>query len=284
MKLTKQQIEYFVNKVGQPEASILLNKFFNSYRHYLNSSDVADLYDDNYAAKINSLETYLIINNKYKIHTYNKYSYEYLIPRLTIHSRILDVGCGSGDFALAIAAQGVKYVVGVDFSRKAIKEANAKLAKSGLNMCHFLCADVLNMDNQFIFDFVILNDIIEHLSDAELKTLFKNISSVLVTGGEVIIHTPNGLAICNDTDTNFFQKAAKTYLRLFKHWRGFERTVEQIYYDQTHINIKSFRQLRKCLKEYGYQASVIYDEKSKLPFINQLSSNMLVIAKKIIND
>jgi 2-polyprenyl-3-methyl-5-hydroxy-6-metoxy-1,4-benzoquinol methylase len=220
-----------------------------------------------------------MVQGKYKINIYNKYCYEYLIQRLTRYNKLLDIGCGTGDFALAIASQGLKTVIGVDSSEKAIQKANAKLIKTNLN-CKFVCADASSLNTETLFDYVVLNDLLEHLSDEELKNMFKKINHILEKDGEVVIHTPNGLSLCNDTDSNLLQKIYKIYLLIFKKFRGFERTVEQIYYDQVHINIKSYRQLRRFLMDFGYKTEVIYDEKGKLPFLNQFSSNMLVIARK----
>ncbi len=277
--LTKAQIESLVKKIGQPKASAMLKRYFDSYRNYLSSGDVAELYDDHYWLKIDSHPIYLIVEGKYKINIYNRYSYEYLISRLTKDDKLLDIGCGTGDFALAIASQGIKAVIGIDSSQRAIQKAKAKLLNTNLN-CEFICADVSSLNIQTLFDYVVLNDLVEHLSDGEMKQMFNKINNILKRDSEVVIHTPNGLSLCNDTDSNLLKKFYKIYLRIFKKFGGFERTVEQLYYDQVHINIKSYRQLRRFLKALGYKTKVIYDEKSNLPFLNKLSSNMLVIARK----
>jgi 2-polyprenyl-3-methyl-5-hydroxy-6-metoxy-1,4-benzoquinol methylase len=220
-----------------------------------------------------------MVQGKYKINIYNRYCYEYLLPRLTKDNKLLDIGCGTGDFALAIASQGVKAVIGVDSSGKAIQKANTKLSATNLN-CKFVCTDASSLNTDILFDYVILNDVVEHLSDKELNGMFKKINHILESDGEVVIHTPNGLALCNDTDSDFLQKLYKIYLGVFGTFRGCERTVEQIYYDQVHINIKSYRQLATFLSDCGFKPEVIYDGKGRLPFLNKLSSNMLVIAKK----
>ena len=266
--------------MGQPKASVLLNKFFNSYRTYLHSADVRELYDDEYLSRINSHPTYLEVGSGYKIHIYSRFSYEYLSTRLRKDSKVLDVGCGSGDFVLAISSQGVKTGVGLDFSAQAIEQAQRRAAEAELP-CHFFCADVSELATKDVFDFIVLNDIIEHLSDKELGDLFKNLKKVLAPMGKIVIHTPNGLALCNDTDSNLPQKCLKIVLRFFWGWSGIDRTVEQIYYDQVHINIKSYRQLKAFLRGQDYQSKVLYDEKSRFPFLSQLSSNMLVIAWRV---
>jgi 2-polyprenyl-3-methyl-5-hydroxy-6-metoxy-1,4-benzoquinol methylase len=204
------------------------------------------------------------------------------MPKLTKDTQLLDIGCGSGDFALAVATHNIKTVVGLDFSVGAFEEAKAKLQASQLNNCTFICADISNLNSNRLFDYIILNDIIEHLADNELITLFTNIIAILSKGGEIIIHTPNGLALCNDTDTNLVQNLFKTYARIFAGWKGHERTIEQMYYDQTHINIKSYSQFNKFIKNLNLKTTVYYDEGNKIPFMSQLSSNMLIVAKKLL--
>ena len=281
MLLTKAQIGDFVERLGQPRASVLLNGFFKDYRSSLRSADVARLYDEEYLARVEAHPTDRLVGGRYKIHIYNRYSYEYLLPRISTETRLLDAGCGGGDFALAVAHLGAAEVVGVDFDGKAIKRAESKRTGAECRNCRFLRGDVSAIDLPGLFDYSVLNDVIEHLSDEELMILFGRLRKLLRPGGEVVIHTPNGLALCNDTDSNRFQQAYKLYLRAFEGWRGLERSVDQIYYDQVHINIKSFRQLGEILRRSGFRAKVFYDEPSRVPFLSRLSSNMLVVGAKV---
>jgi 2-polyprenyl-3-methyl-5-hydroxy-6-metoxy-1,4-benzoquinol methylase len=278
MYLTKQQIESFVKKIGQPKASVLLNNFFNSYREHLNSNDVKELYDDEYLNTIRRTPTYLIVDNRYKIHVYNRYSYEYLLSRQKGNS-VLEIGCGDGDFLLALAFRGLK-CVGIDFSETLIREAEKKASSNNLK-AKFLCMDVNDLPEKYRFDYVVMNDVFEHLSDRELDRIFIKIKQLLQPDGEIIIHTPNGLALCNDTDHSFFQCLYKYYLRIGRGFKGFERAVNQIHYDQMHINIKSYRRLNQFLLQYGFKSRIIYDEHKNSLFRSILSTNMLVIARRL---
>lgn len=277
MIFSKEQILSLIEKVGQPEGSIVINSFFNNYRKYLKSDDVANLYDEDYLRIIESHPPYTIVNGLYKINIYNQYSYNYILPKLKNEDKILDIGCGNGDFALAIATHSPQKVVGIDFSLQNIQAAQKKLESSGLSNCSFFKLNVSELKSQETFKYIILNDVIEHLSDDELEHLFKTIKTLINSQSEVVIHTPNGLALCNDVDSNLIQKIYKLYQRYRYSWKGMERSVTQIYYDQVHINIMSYKQLDSFLKKYGFKTRVIYDEKHKYPIFNSMSSNMLVI-------
>jgi 2-polyprenyl-3-methyl-5-hydroxy-6-metoxy-1,4-benzoquinol methylase len=276
MYLTKLQIEVLVKKIGQPKASILLHKIFNSYRTYLDSSDVRELYDHDYFEGIRRTPVHELVDNRYKIHIYNRYSYEYLVTKEGRGS-VLDIGCGDGHFLLALAFQGFK-CTGIDSSEDLIREAQIDAIRNRLKV-DFFCEDGCDLSLESLFDYIVLNDVIEHLSDRELQKLFNKIRELLNPRGEIIIHTPNGLALCNETDWSVLQLIYKNYLRLFKRFDCYERTTRQIFYDQAHINIKSYQQLRKFLSQIGFRPKVIYDDYNSSILRSVLSTNMLIIVR-----
>jgi len=276
MYLTKREIESIVKKIGLPKASILLHKIFNSYRNYLDSSDVRELYDHDYLEGIRMTPVYQLVNNKYRIHIYNRYSFQHLVTKKERGS-VLDIGCGDGQFLLALAFHGFK-CAGIDSSKDLIGEAQIIAARDKLKV-DFFCEDICDLSFKSPFNYIVLNDVMEHLSDRELQKLFNNISELLNPSGEIIIHAPNGLALCNETDWSVLQLIYKTYLRLSKRFDCCERTIRQIFYDQVHINIKSYRQLRKFLSRIGFRSKVVYDDYKASIFRSVLSTNMLIIAR-----
>jgi 2-polyprenyl-3-methyl-5-hydroxy-6-metoxy-1,4-benzoquinol methylase len=276
MHLTRDQIGWIVREVGQPRASVLLKELFDAYRGHLTSADVASLYDEEYRRRIESHETWRTVAG-FRINTYTRYPYEYLAGRVDRTTRILDVGCGGGEFLLALASERGIQGLGIDFDRAAVEEATRRGA--AVPGCRFRHGDASAVGQDGPFDVIVLNDVTEHLADGELRALFGSLRGALRGSGEILIHTPNGLALCNETDRSPAQILLKAYLRAFRGWRGFERDPEQIYYDQVHINIKSFRQLQAFLRSVGFRSEVRYDEPGRVPGLGWRSSNMLVIAR-----
>lgn len=135
--------------------------------------------------------------------------------------RLLDVGCGSGDWLLSMREMGWQ-VEGVDFDDNAVKAAR----QQGLEV---QCGSV--EQQKFAsgrFDAVILNHVIEHVPDpvataAECRRILK-------PGGKLVIFTPN---------------AASLGHQVFKQdWRGLE--------PPRHLHVFSTRSMPRMLRLAGF--------------------------------
>jgi len=117
----------------------------------------------------------------------NQLIFELLSPG----DRLLDLGCGDGDFAL-LAKNKFKEVFGVDISPIAIQKANGKIAnRLDKDHFHFLVCDVdegLPFNHSF-FDAVTCIALLEHVIHP--PSLLKEIRRILRKGGELVILVPN---------------------------------------------------------------------------------------------
>jgi 2-polyprenyl-3-methyl-5-hydroxy-6-metoxy-1,4-benzoquinol methylase len=280
--LTRQQIQAYVDRIGQPEASVLLHRFLVQSVRHLDSSDVTDLYDEEFFERIDRHPVHACIGGQFTVNVYNGFAFDYLLPQVA-GKRVLDVGCGRGDFALAVASSGARSVVGVDTSATSVAMAEDKRRHAGLSNATFLAESVARLPGPDPFDFIVLNDVTEHLSDRELTTLLQDLEAQVRPGSQLVIHTPNGLSLSHESDTGLLPLLYKAYLIVARGWRGVARPVDELYYEQTHINLKSFRQLRDFLRPFGYRCHVRYDSPTLkgIPGTERLSPNMLVLATKI---
>ncbi len=151
--------------------------------------------------------------------------------------RLLDVGCGSGEWLLAMRRRGWT-VEGLDFDEGAVKVAR----QEGLKVESGSLEDQNYPDDYF--DAVTLNHVIEHVPDP-VRTLAV-CRRILKPDGKLVLFTPNNASLGH---------------RLFKeYWRGLE--------PPRHLHIFSMKSMRQALVQAGFQdvtllpfivTSVIYD-------------------------
>lgn len=102
--------------------------------------------------------------------------------------KILDLGCGDGGTTLALSNRGAK-VTAIDFNPKRVQKLKQNRSELQTNI-HVFEGNVqsLNFPNR-AFDWVILQDVLEHLQNHE-KAVYE-INRVLQRHGSIYISTPN---------------------------------------------------------------------------------------------
>jgi len=94
---------------------------------------------------------------------------------------VLDIGCGTGEHVLYLAARGHD-ATGVDSAPRAIKKARAKAKQRGIR-ADFVLGDALNLAIARQFDTVIDNGLFHVFSDEEWPRLREGLERVLRPGG-----------------------------------------------------------------------------------------------------
>jgi 2-polyprenyl-6-hydroxyphenyl methylase/3-demethylubiquinone-9 3-methyltransferase len=103
--------------------------------------------------------------------------------------RVLDVGCGGGILAEAMAARGAR-VTGIDLADKPLKVAQLHLLESGLEVEYRLIApETLALEAAGSFDVVTCMELLEHVPEPALTV--QACSDLVRPGGHVFFSTIN---------------------------------------------------------------------------------------------
>jgi SAM-dependent methyltransferase len=183
--------------------------------------------------------------------------------------RLLDIGCGSGELVSRYASQ-FESVAGTDVSENALKVARAQTPAGDFRKVE----DMVLPFPDGSFDFVVSNQVLEHIYPSETALFFSEISRVLAKGGQAVISTPNGdelrrrilwlpvqciAFVVRKPETfvgsrlywiqNKFLSGGTAKAKLFAEYGFLE-----------HINIVTSKTIRDCVQASGLQiASVEYD-------------------------
>lgn len=148
--------------------------------------------------------------------------------------KILDVGCGRGEFVRLCATKGA-LAFGIDYSAAAIKMARQMIKTSPVKnrrMMSFKRMEAKKIDyKDNFFDLVTMIDLVEHLYDWELEKVFDEAWRVLKPGGRLIVHTsPNKILI----------QPARALAKIFG---------KKLKSEEFHINEQSVFSLKKHLEK-----------------------------------
>ena len=111
-------------------------------------------------------------------------------PELAAHvprhaERILDCGCGAGEFGRSLKLRGAKQVVGIEMVERAYKMAQQVLDD-------VILGNIEEIDLPFDdghFDCIVCGDVLEHLVDP--TAVLRKLSRVLAPDGVIVISVPN---------------------------------------------------------------------------------------------
>lgn len=102
---------------------------------------------------------------------------------------LLDIGCGNGRYAIALAKMGFS-VVGVDFDEKSIEEARRLSAKQDVSV-DFICADITEADLRPGFGLAFSIQCFQYLRGARRDVCLHRINELLVRNGVLFVEMPS---------------------------------------------------------------------------------------------
>lgn len=108
--------------------------------------------------------------------------------------KVLDIGCGVGVGSAYIASHGSNEILGIDYSKSAIRNAKDNPNFKKLDNLKFSVNNALSLNLiKRKFDVILAFEIIEHLPVSQAHLFLKQIHARLNKGGILILSTPNEL-------------------------------------------------------------------------------------------
>jgi SAM-dependent methyltransferase len=114
-------------------------------------------------------------------HSWHKDLYDFVITLFDKYDEILELGCGTGQFAEKMILNNLNYKYGIDFSEIGISLCNQRCPQA-----YFYCYDLYKLDfNDLSFNTILSLEVMEHI-EGDLEIL-----SRIKPGTKVIISVPS---------------------------------------------------------------------------------------------
>lgn len=138
---------------------------------------------------------------------------EFLISSASLNekSRILEIGCGTGNYLSVLEMLTKAEVWGIDSSEGMLVKSREKSKTSKL--LHGDATELLELPNEY-FDLVYMVDVIHHIKD--INTMFDNIKRVLKPKGRILIYSDSYDHIRNRLTTKYFPETLAAELSRYQ--------------------------------------------------------------------
>jgi glycine/sarcosine N-methyltransferase len=206
---------------------------------------------------------------------------EFIESFLKNNTRVLDVGCATGELALALSKKGHQ-VEGIDLDEKMIELAREKTKRSGLNTGFFI-KDMIKIGEDFSpksFDAVLcLGNTLVHLENPEkLKEVFMGFHMVLKSGGILMAQLVNYDRILSGGIKELPLLENENFI--FRREYRYQEADHRIQF-LTHLTIKkngeviknsetlyplTSRELKDALEHAGFSKFQFFGSESKIPY------------------
>ena len=137
-----------------------------------------ELWQDRYNQK--QLDSYEILNDLFKHNEIDLKSH-------VEGKNVIDMGCGSGRFSIALAKMGARTVTAIDINHKGLELGKKLASEEGLDNIRFIKGDILNLSfDDESFDFVFSKGVLHHTGD--LKRSIQEYSRILKKNGKGFLY------------------------------------------------------------------------------------------------
>jgi len=208
--------------------------------------------------------------------------YDFKLALLSKHLcksfKILDAGCGNGDFTIP-ASRRVRVVYAVDFSNKMLTELRKRISKAGVKNVKIFKQDLTKLDfpNGF-FDLVFSFSTFYYIREQE--HVFKEISRILKPGGLFVFDVGNADSLSADyyekrySVPQFFL-TLDSYQKILEH-AGFKIIEEHCFEAIPRVNLPL---LQKIL-DLNVGGRLLDEAVSSLPLVKKFAFRRIIVCRK----
>jgi 2-polyprenyl-3-methyl-5-hydroxy-6-metoxy-1,4-benzoquinol methylase len=209
-------------------------------------------------------------------------------------SRVLDIGCATGELPLVLSKKGHQ-VVGIDLDEKMIELAREKTKRMGLNTGFFI-KDMIKIGEDFSpksFDAVLcLGNTLVHLEKPKkIEKVFMGIHKVLKSGGILMVQVVNYDRILSGGVKELPLLESKNFI--FRREYRYHEADHRIRF-LTYLTIKkngkvikssemlyplTFQELKDALEDAGFFKFQFFGSESKIPY-DKTSPALVAVAEK----
>jgi SAM-dependent methyltransferase len=122
-----------------------------------------------------------------------------------IHSKVLDVGCGTGEHTILLTRLGYD-VLGIDFAPRAVEQARANAAEKGVD-AGFEVGDAMNLGDEPGYQTIVDSALFHIFDDADRERYVSSLHAAVRQGG--LVHV---LAL-SDAGRGFGPQVGETEIR-----------------------------------------------------------------------
>lgn len=200
-----------------------------------------------------------IFNEKKGIRSaWHHIKFNYVKDKIKKNYNHLDIGCGSGTFVNLLKN---KYSVGIDISKKQINFANKIYGSKKKKFFHYKRRIPFKLNS---FDSISLIELIEHLSNKEIKMLMNEAHKTLKKSGKILITTPN-------------------YFSLWPLLELILNAISEVKYEEQHINKFNFHKLEKLIDKKRFRIKQLNSFILLSPFLAFISFKFSIFFSKYEN-
>ena len=189
--------------------------------------------------------------------------------RLDSPARILDAGCGRGDYSLYLAKRFPSAeIIGLDIDPQRIDRNLDTAKRLGLTNITFLVSDLTTLEHEAYFDFVLSVDVLEHLT--EQKLVLRKLAQTLKPGGSAFYHIPT----LRPKPVPFAR-----FLKDFHAWADSEHVADDRSAEEfTRLVAESGLEVLTATPTFGYYTGELANSIFVLPYKNTAANRVLQAA------